>query len=177
MNMALTIAVAASLAKKSGVALKFPGNAVQWNGITDMTDSTLLASHMEWAATTDSAKNTAFNVSNGDVFRWRWMWPRLGEALNVEFEGLPDNPAPFEAEMSPLEPLWLEIASDGNLRNSEISNLASWWHTDGDLNRPIECFSDMNNSRTRGFLECRSTLDAFNEVFNQYQSNRVIPKF
>jgi nucleoside-diphosphate-sugar epimerase len=177
MNMALTIAVAASLAKKSGSALSFPGNEVQWNGITDMTDSDLLANHMFWASVTDSAKNTPFNVSNGDVFRWRWMWPRLGEALKVDFVGPSDELALFERQMSPLESLWVNISKEYGLKNSEISNLASWWHTDGDLNRPIECFSDMNNSRIRGFLECRNTLDSFLKVFRGYQLDKIIPKY
>lgn len=27
-----------------------------------------------WATTTPAAANQAFNVTNGDVFRWKWMW-------------------------------------------------------------------------------------------------------
>src|SRR3984885_11205005 len=50
-----------------------PGSATQWNGLTDMTDARLLARHLEWAATTKAARNQAFNVVNGDVFRWNWM--------------------------------------------------------------------------------------------------------
>ncbi|MET4240765.1 putative oligopeptide transporter (OPT) family protein [Bradyrhizobium sp. RT10b] len=42
-----------------------------------MTDARLLARRLEWAATTGVARNNAFNVVNGDVFRWSWMWARL----------------------------------------------------------------------------------------------------
>jgi hypothetical protein len=38
-----------------------------------MTDARLLARHMLWATTTPAARDQAFNVVNGDVFRWKWM--------------------------------------------------------------------------------------------------------
>ena len=63
--------------REAGRPFRFPGSAVQWNGLTDMTDSRLLARHLEWAATTEAARDNAFNVVNGDVFRWSWMWGRI----------------------------------------------------------------------------------------------------
>ncbi|WP_022907425.1 SDR family oxidoreductase [Curtobacterium sp. B18] len=52
MNMGLTIAVQATLAKELDLDFVFPGSAEQWNGLTDMTDAGLLAEHMVWASTT-----------------------------------------------------------------------------------------------------------------------------
>jgi hypothetical protein len=77
MNMGVTLAVYATICRETGRPFLFPGSAAQWNGLTDMTDARLLARHQEWAATTDAARNQAFNVVNGDVFRWSWMWMRL----------------------------------------------------------------------------------------------------
>jgi nucleoside-diphosphate-sugar epimerase len=77
MNMGTTLAVYAVICRETGRAFRFPGVAAQWNGLTDMTDSRLLARHMLWAATTPAAANEAFNVVNGDVFRWSWMWGRI----------------------------------------------------------------------------------------------------
>ena len=39
----------------------------------------MLAKQLAWAADTDAAKNEAFNIVNGDVFRWSWLWPKLAE--------------------------------------------------------------------------------------------------
>ena len=50
-----------------------------------MTDARVLAKHMEWAATSEAGRNQAFNVVNGDIFRWRWLWPNLA----ADFGGLP----------------------------------------------------------------------------------------
>ncbi len=74
MNMGVTLAVYATICRETGRPFLFPGSAMQWNGLTDMTDARLLARHLEWAATTEAARNEAFNVVNGDVFRWSWMW-------------------------------------------------------------------------------------------------------
>jgi hypothetical protein len=30
-----------------------------------------------WAAETEAAHDTAFNIVNGDVFRWQRLWGRL----------------------------------------------------------------------------------------------------
>src|SRR5580692_4393745 len=96
MNMGTTLAAYATICKQTGRPFLFPGSAVQWNGLTDMTDARLLASHLEWAATTDVARNQAFNVVNGDVFRWSWMWAQLADWFGLQ-------PAPWSAEVIPLE--------------------------------------------------------------------------
>ena len=176
MNMALTIGVAAALARQAGEPLRFPGNAVQWNGLSDVTDVEILSAQMQWAATTASAANTPFNVTNGDVFRWRWLWPRLGAMLGVETAGYDGRDARFEVEMPRLEPLWSDIAHAHGLVEPDVGRLASWWHTDSDLNRPIECLTDLRNSRIRGFLAAQPTIDSFERAFRQYQEAGVLPR-
>ena len=77
MNMGTTLAVYAILCHETGRPFRFPGSAAQWNGLTDVTDARQLAHHLLWAATTPNAANEDFNVVNGDVFRWNWMWGRI----------------------------------------------------------------------------------------------------
>jgi nucleoside-diphosphate-sugar epimerase len=50
MNMGVTLAVYAAICRETGRPFSFPGSAMQWNGLTDMTDAGLLARHLEWAA-------------------------------------------------------------------------------------------------------------------------------
>ena len=75
MNMGVTLAAYATICRETGRPFLFPGSAAQWNGLTDMTDASLLARHLEWASTSPAGRSQAFNVVNGDVFRWSWMWP------------------------------------------------------------------------------------------------------
>jgi hypothetical protein len=37
-----------------------------------------------WAAQSPQAANEAFNITNGDVFEWRNVWPGIAETLGVE---------------------------------------------------------------------------------------------
>src|ERR1700733_7319704 len=83
MNMGTTLAVYATICRETGRPFLFPGSATQWNSLTDMTDARLLGRHQLWAATTPAAANQAFNVVNGDVFRWSWMWKRLAAWFGV----------------------------------------------------------------------------------------------
>ena len=71
-------------AARRAAASTTPGSQEQWEAVTDVTDAGLLADHLVWAATTPAAANQALNIVNGDVFRWRRLWPRLAAALDVE---------------------------------------------------------------------------------------------
>ena len=67
--------------------------------LTDVTDARILAEQLEWAATTPAAYGHAFNISNGDLFRWRWLWPQLAAYFGVEPQGPPTPIAPLEGRM------------------------------------------------------------------------------
>jgi nucleoside-diphosphate-sugar epimerase len=175
MNMGSTLAVYATLCRETGRPFRFPGSAVQWNSLTDMTDARLLARHLLWASTTPAAANNAFNVVNGDVFRWNWMWARIADWFGIE-------PAPFDGTVVPLEtqmagdaPVWRDIAARYNLAELEIDRLVSAWHTDADLGRPIEVITDMSKSRRLGFLDYQPTDDAFFDLFRRLRADRLIP--
>jgi len=175
MNMGTTLAVYATLCKATGRPFRFPGSAMQWNGLTDMTDARLLARHLLWAATTPAARNQDFNVVNGDVFRWSWMWERIARWFGLE-------PAPFDGTVQPLEAqmaddaaLWREIAARDGLVEADLGRLASPWHTDADLGRPVEVVTDMSKSRRLGFTSYQPTEDAFLELFAQLRRERLIP--
>jgi hypothetical protein len=132
---------------------------------------------MEWAATTPEAHNQAFNTVNGDIFRWRWLWPQLAAYFGVEAAPPPAETAPLEAQMSETAPLWTKIAAKHGLIESNVDRLASWWHTDADLGRKIECVNDMTKSRRLGFMQYQETPASFFALFEQLKKSRVIPSF
>lgn len=175
MNMGLTLATQATLCKEQGEPFVFPGSETQWNGLTDMTDAGLLAEHMVWASTTPGAADEAFNIVNGDVFRWRWMWPKLAAYFGVEWEGFSQAPRPLEEAMAGREDQWSELAQRHGLAEPRLDRMASWWHTDGDLGRDIEVVTDMGKSRDAGFTGYRRTLDAFVSLFDRYRAENLIP--
>ncbi|WP_104161303.1 SDR family oxidoreductase [Arthrobacter sp. ZGTC212] len=175
MNMGQTLAAQATLCRELGLPFVFPGSETQWNSVTDMTDAGLLAEHMLWAATAPNTANEAFNVVNGDVFRWRSLWPRLAEHFGVEPVGFDTKPRPLEEQMADMDEAWEKLAARHGLAEPNLARLATWWHTDADLGRNIEVLTDMSKSRLAGFTGYRRTEDAFKDLFARLQSERLIP--
>ncbi len=177
MNMGVTLAVYASLCRESGQPFVFPGSATQWHSLTDMTDARLLARHLLWASTTEAARNQAFNVVNGDVFRWSWMWPRLAAWFDVPAAPLPPETAPLEPKLATpaAHEQWRALAQKHNLVEPDLGRLASAWHTDADLGRPIEVVTDMSKSRKYGFLDYQPTDESFYTLFQLLRDRRFIP--
>ncbi|MCJ0973995.1 SDR family oxidoreductase [Pseudomonas sp. PS1] len=174
MNMATTLAVYASICRFTGRPFRFPGSEVQWNSLTDMTDADQLARHLHWAASTPAAANQAFNIVNGDVFRWKWMWSRIADWFGIEAAPF-DAPAPLEQQMADDAPIWAEMAQRFGLAEANIDTLISPWHTDADLGRPIEVVTDMSKSRKLGFLDYQASDEAFFQVFARLRERKLIP--
>jgi nucleoside-diphosphate-sugar epimerase len=175
MNMVLTLSVYATICKELGQKFIFPGSEAQWNFITDVTDSDLLGEQLIWAATNPAGENEAFNIVNGDTFRWRWLWPQIAEHFGVEWEGFQGEERPLEVQMKDAGPVWAEIAKKYDLAEADVTKLASWWHSDSDLGRGVECVTDMNKSREAGFLNFRPTPASFFDKVQRYQADRLIP--
>ena len=133
MNMGVTLAVYATICRETGRPFVFPGSAQQWMGLTDVTDARVLARHLEWAATSEAGRDQAFNIVNGDVFRWRWLWPKLAADFGIEAAPYPGRPTPLEPQLADAGPIWADIAAKHALAEADLGKLASAWHTDMDL--------------------------------------------
>ncbi|MET0961655.1 MAG: SDR family oxidoreductase [Noviherbaspirillum sp.] len=175
MNLGTTLAVYASICRETGRPFRFPGSEAQWKGLSDVTDTRMLAKQLLWAADTDAAKNEAFNITNGDVFRWSWLWGKIAGWFELQ-------PAPFDGAVQPLEQvmandqmLWAEMAQRYGLAEADLGRLASPWHTDLDLGRPIEVMTDMAKSRKLGFSAYQATDESFFDLFTQLRTARLIP--
>ena len=175
MNMGTTLAVYASICREAGRPFLFPGSPAQWNGLTDMTDARVLARHLAWASTTPAGRDEAFNIVNGDVFRWNWLWPRLAAWFGVAAAAYPGQPTPLVHQMADAAPIWTKLVAKRGLAEADLGRLVSPWHTDADLGRPVECVTDMSKSRLRGFLDYQYTPDSFFDLFTKLRESRLIP--
>lgn len=176
MNMGVTLAVYGSICRATGEPFVFPGSPEQLNGVTDITDARLLGRHLAWSAISPAAGNQAFNTVNGDVFRWRQMWPRLAQDLGVAAAEYPGKPTPLDGRMDHADQVWARLVSERDLAPYAASDLASWWHTDADLGRQVETFADMSKSRALGFLDYQDSAQSFLDLFERLRAERVIPR-
>jgi nucleoside-diphosphate-sugar epimerase len=175
MNMGTTLAVYASICKHEGIPFIWPGSKEQWNGISDVTDAKVLADQIIWAATTPEAYNQAFNTTNGDVFRWKWLWPKIAQWFEIEYKGYDETIKPLEIVLDKKNLIWKTITKEHHLIEEDLNQLASAWHTDLDLGRPLEVMTDMSRSRKLGFTIYKDTRDSFFELFTQLRSDKIIP--
>ncbi|WP_294354801.1 SDR family oxidoreductase [uncultured Sphingomonas sp.] len=175
MNLGTTLAVYATICRETGRPFTFPGSAAQWNGLTDMTDARQLAQQLLWATETEAAHDQAFNIVNGDVFRWSWMWGRIADWFGIEAVPFDGTVRPLEQQMADDAGIWREIAAREGLAEPNLDRLASPWHTDADLGRPIEVVTDMGKSRRLGFTAYQATDDAFFDLFADLRAERLIP--
>ena len=126
-----------SAGRPAGPSL-FPGSPQQYEAVTDVTDARILAKQLVWASTTPSAFNQAFNITNGDVFRWRRLWGKIAAYLGVEPAPYPGHPTPLEVQMAGQDAVWDRIVEKHGLQPYRLASLASWWHSDADLSRELE---------------------------------------
>lgn len=175
MNMGTTLAIYASICKETGGKFIWPGSSAQWNGISDVTDARILAKQLVWASTSDKARNKAFNITNGDVFRWKWLWFRLADYFGIEAVSFENEIKPLENEMQSNHEIWKQIAEKYGLKENNVDRLSSAWHTDLDLGRPLEVMTDMTNSRKAGFTEFQNTEESFFDLFKKLKEENIIP--
>ena len=175
MNMGVTLAVYAAICKETGRPFLFPGTPQQYEAVTDVTDARILAKQLLWASTTPAAYNQAFNITNGDVFRWRRLWGTIAAYLGVEVAPYPGHPTPLATQMTGQDETWERIVEKHGLQPYKLTTLASWWHTDADLGRELETITDMTKSRNFGFNDLQVTERSFTDLFDRLRREKIIP--
>ncbi len=176
MNLGTSLAVYATICKETGRPFVFPGSPTQHDGLTDVSDARQVAHHMVWSSTDPAAADTAFNVANGDYFRWRIIWRHIAAAFGLEVAPYPGKTQPMVDMMADSAEVWRGIAERHGLAEPDVTRLAPWWHVDADLGRDIEVMCDMGLSRVRGFTGYVRTPDSFDDLFERLRNANLIPK-
>jgi hypothetical protein len=103
------------------------------------------------------------------------MWGRIANWFGLDAAPFDGTVRPLEQQMANDADLWRRIAEREGLVEPDLARLASPWHTDADLGRPIEVVTDMSKSRRLGFTSYRPTDDAFFDLFARLRADRLIP--
>jgi nucleoside-diphosphate-sugar epimerase len=96
MSILPAIAVYAAISKELGLPLRFPGKPGAYNTLYQVTESTHFANAALWATTEKRCGNQAFNITNGDYFRWRNLWPEIAAVFEMPVSD-PQNNLPRAA--------------------------------------------------------------------------------
>ncbi|KAL2537314.1 3-oxo-Delta-4 [Forsythia ovata] len=175
MNIVCTLCVYAAICKHEGVPLKFPGSKAAWDGYSVCSDADLIAEQEIWSAVDPNAKNEAFNVNNGDVFKWKHFWMVFAEQFGVEPGELDESSKLSLTEMMKDKgPVWDEIVKKNELVATKLEDVGIWWFADYVLGR--ECMLDiMNKSKEHGFVGFRDSKKAFVSWINMVKAHKIVP--
>ncbi|MEV8237241.1 SDR family oxidoreductase [Rhodococcus sp. NPDC077669] len=173
MNLATVIAVYATMCKKLGVPMRFPGKPGAFGSLLEMTDASLLAEATVWAATTPACANQAFNITNGDMFRWNDMWPRIANIFGLDTA----TPLPMSLAdvMADKEPLWNSIVAEHELKPTPYRDVSSWAFGDFVFSWDYDVISDGSKARRMGFHRFVDTEAMFAGIVTDLRRQRIIP--
>lgn len=177
MNLIPALGVYAAILKAQGEPLHYPGGPM---GILEAVDADLIAEAIDWSHGAPSAVNQIFNITNGDIFLWKNIWPALAASLGMEPGE--DRPMELAREMPARAAEWDAIRQRHDLVAPEITAFvgASFQYADFALGfgrtTPWED-SIVSTVRLRraGFSGAIDTEDMFAKWFERLRQDRLLP--
>jgi len=173
MNLLTVIAVYAAISKELGLPLRFPGTEAAYRALYQITSADILARATAWAGETKAAENEIFNITNGDYFRWQFMWPRI--ARMFEMDVAEPVPMPLAIYMADKSDLWAEMTRKYNLQPTPYEHVVAWRFGDFIFNSGFDNITSTIKARRAGFHDCIDTEDMFSHLFDDLRQKRVIP--
>ena len=137
-----------------------------------MTDAGLLARATIWAATAPECANQALNITNGDLFRWSEMWPKIAAYFGLETA--PPLPMNLASIMADKGPLWSSMVARHRLADTSYGDVSSWGFGDAVFSWNYDFFADGSKARRLGFHEHVDTTAMFFAVFDDLRQRRII---
>jgi len=172
-NIALLIAVYASILREQGMPLVFPGTDAAWAARTQFTSLPLLARAIVWMATEPRCANRAYNVVNGDTPRWQDLWPRFAAWFGMPVG--PVQPCALGAMMAGRQSVWTTLVARRGLRARPWAELVLWSYGDYVFRPEWDIVSDMTRARGDGFAEHVDSTRLFLELFQGLRAENIIP--
>jgi nucleoside-diphosphate-sugar epimerase len=173
LNLVKPLAVYAVISRELGLPLRYPGNEGAYRALHCATDVGLLARAMVWMSTTPQCAGEAFNVVNGDNFRWQYLWPKLAHYFEMEC-GLVQEIRLAEM-MADKEALWNEMVKKYELATNSWKEVADWAYADYAFAPHWDVVLDTTKLRKFGFHDYVDSEEMFFRIFNEFRRIRFIP--
>ena len=177
MNLPPVIGAYAAICREEGLPFGFPGGA-PW--VWEAVDTRLIAAAMVWAASSPAAANETFNLTNGEAFEWRTLWPSFADALGVE--PAPDRPVRLAEFLPAKAKVWDRIVDRHRLRPIAMSDLLGKSHHYADLCfnygrevSPPPTFLSTVKVKQAGFCGVFDTEESFRYWFGVLIDRKILP--
>jgi hypothetical protein len=178
MNVMPILGVYAAICRELNLPFNLPGDQIR---PIEAVDAGLVARAFAWATQAPVARNETYNLTNGDVFVWRNVWPAIAEAVGLE----PAYGEPFSiAEFLPAHAdVWDKIIEKHGLKPITMAQLVGQSHHYADLLFAMGVRGDGGPTlvstikvRQAGFGDCVDTEDMFRNQLRALADRRVVPQ-
>jgi nucleoside-diphosphate-sugar epimerase len=176
LNVLPAIGVYAAIRRWKGEPFSFPGGP---SFVWEAADADLLGKVMVWAAKAPEAANQVFNVTNGDVFEWRNVWPAMAAMLGIDVG--PDEPMSIAAYIRDNADVWTEIVNKYDLKSRDLRAFVGQGDQHADFSfaygapaAPVVFVSTVK-LRKAGFKAAVDTRDAFTGAFQWMIDQKLLP--
>ena len=171
MSIVSVIAVYAAILKELGKPFAFPGSA--WESLYQVTDSAHFANAALWAATEPRCANQAYNITNGDNFRWRHLWPKIAQSMDMPAaEPQTLNLTQFMADKAPL---WDAIVRKNALKPYRFDEVVAWPFGDYVFNCNWDVMTNVTKARLHGFQDAVDSEEMFGRLLHRFRSGQIVP--
>ncbi len=177
MNLPPVIGVYAAIRRELGQPFSFPGGAT-W--VWEAVDTRLLARALCWAAEAPAARRQTYNVTNGEVFAFRDMWPAMARTLGVATG--PDEPIRLAEWIPAHGDVWERIVERHGLRPIPLLELLGESHHYADLcfaygaaEPPAPTYVSTVKIREAGFDGVWNTEASFCHWLADLVARRILP--
>ena len=172
-NLVSSLGAWAAICRELGCALDFPGPEGAYRSLTQVTSIELLARAMAWMATEPSCANQAFNVTNGDVFRWSRLWPCIADAFGMPCASV--RPLRLAQVMQGKDVVWIRICERHSLVPRPLSEVANWGYLDAPLERMWDENLAISKPRAFGFHEWEDSEEWLLALIGEYRAAKIPP--
>ncbi|MFJ2043455.1 SDR family oxidoreductase [Paenibacillus taichungensis] len=173
MSIAMVLGVYASISKELALPLHFPGKENAYKALVQFTDASLLARASEWAALQKHTALEVFNITNGDLFRWEDLWPKLAQYFKIDA-------GPIQTisltELMPLQKeTWASMVNKYDLLQTPYEKVAAWPFGDFVFGCDYDVISDTTKIKQFGFHEVMDTEKELFAVMDELKKQKLIP--
>lgn len=188
MNSALTYALYFLVCRELGEEAKMPTNQMYWTGYDDVSDARLIADISVYLSTNKHCANEAFNVTNGDNFTWKYMWPRLasyfGAYATSDQAFIKAAPKVGESQLGlslaewakDKGPVWDRICDKAGLPAAKSTwDAGTWAYQDWVFRRTWSTGLSINKAREYGWTGHIDSYKSFTDAFKSFAQISQIP--
>jgi nucleoside-diphosphate-sugar epimerase len=174
MNLGMSIAVYAAISKELRLPLRFPGTEKSYGALYQITSAEILAKATVWAGESEAAADEIFNITNGDYFRWKHLWPRIARMFDMP--PADPVPTPLAVYMGDKGAVWESIVKKHGLQPLRYEQVSSWPFADAILRlMEFDNITSTIKARRAGFHDCIDTEEMFQNFFASLRKDRIIP--